>query len=190
MEFGCSSCEYTSSKKQHISNHIKRKNSCGPGTKEIIEIPIEIKCQFCNKDFSTKQNLKDHIKNNCKINKEEVEKLKEEVEKLKQELKDIKNKKICSTNIKIRAQARKIYKENFKLKCIKCKNLDHIEICHIKPVKEFDIFSEIDTINKLDNLIGLCPNCHKDLDHSKKFEVARVATLHSFIIRHLENISI
>ena len=86
MEFGCSVCEYTSSKKQHIINHINRKKSCGSGIKEVVEIPIEIICEFCNKNFSTKQHLSVHIKNSCKeknkILLEENKKLKEKIREL------------------------------------------------------------------------------------------------------------
>lgn len=39
--------------------------------------------------------------------------------------------------------------------------------------------------NCMCNLIGLCPNCHIDLDKHKKFEVTRTATLHSMIIKLL-----
>lgn len=65
MEFGCSVCEYTSQKKSNVIRHINKKKTCGLGIKEIIEIPIDIKCEFCNKTFSTKQNLNDHIKKTC-----------------------------------------------------------------------------------------------------------------------------
>jgi cell division protein FtsB len=202
MEFTCSVCEYTSCIKRDVSRHINKKNTCGSGIKTIIEIPIDIICQFCNKKFSTKSNLHDHIKNNCKTKKkiiqtenkinleEENEKLKQDNEKLKQQIIDIKNKKIFSTQNSIRSQARKIYKQNFKLICVHCKNSENIETCHIKPVKDFDIFSEIELINKLDNLIGLCPNCHKWHDHSKKFEVLRTSILHSFVIKHLGNLGL
>jgi ElaB/YqjD/DUF883 family membrane-anchored ribosome-binding protein len=65
-EYGCSVCGYTSQLKQHVKDHLSRKRSCGPGIKELIEIPIEIICQYCNKKFSTKKTLDFHIKNNCK----------------------------------------------------------------------------------------------------------------------------
>ncbi len=65
MEFGCSICEYMSSKKENVVRHINRKIACGKGLREIIEIPIEIKCQYCEKNFSTYANLKGHEKNNC-----------------------------------------------------------------------------------------------------------------------------
>lgn len=66
MEFGCSVCEYVSCIKRDVVRHINRKKSCGPGTKEIIEIPIEINCEYCNNNFSTKANLKDHQTTHCK----------------------------------------------------------------------------------------------------------------------------
>ena len=66
MEFCCSVCKYTSFIKRDVARHVERKNSCGPGKKEIVEIPVEIKCEYCNKNFYTKSNLSDHIKNNCK----------------------------------------------------------------------------------------------------------------------------
>lgn len=85
MEFACSVCEYTSSKKENVTRHINRKKSCGPGNKEIIEIPIEIKCTFCNKNFSSFKNLNFHLKNYCK-EKDLIkdEKIKEQNEKIKE----------------------------------------------------------------------------------------------------------
>jgi hypothetical protein len=65
-EFACSVCQYTSYIKTDVVRHINRKRSCGEGVKEIIEIPIEITCEYCNKGFSTKAHLTDHIKKYCK----------------------------------------------------------------------------------------------------------------------------
>jgi hypothetical protein len=93
MEFGCSCCDYTSPKKEHVVRHINRKTSCGPGIREIIEIPTEIKCKFCNKNFKTKRNLELHEKYHCqnkeKILEEENRKLKEELEQIKKESKNV-----------------------------------------------------------------------------------------------------
>ena len=62
MEFSCSVCGYTSTQKEHILTHINRKKSCGPGIKEIVEIPVEIICKYCNKKFATSRTLERHLK--------------------------------------------------------------------------------------------------------------------------------
>jgi hypothetical protein len=65
-EFACSVCQYTSTKRDHVERHVNKKKSCGPGIKEIIEIPIEINCEFCGKNFSTQKTLIFHLKKTCK----------------------------------------------------------------------------------------------------------------------------
>jgi len=86
MEFGCSICEYISSKKGNVTRHIKTKKGCNIG--EVVEIPVEIRCDFCNKNFSTKEILKEHQKKICKqklaMQDEEIKKLKEELRQAKQ----------------------------------------------------------------------------------------------------------
>jgi len=86
MEFGCSVCEYTSNKKENIVKHFNKKKSCGVGAKEIIEIPIDITCEYCNKNFSTNKTLKFHITTSCK-RKDDA--LKEENKRLKEELRRV-----------------------------------------------------------------------------------------------------
>ncbi len=86
-EYSCSVCQYSSHLKEHIVRHINKKKSCGLGLKEIIKIPIEIKCEFCNKNFSSSASLKYHIKNSCRQKEtakdEEIRRLKEENKFLK-----------------------------------------------------------------------------------------------------------
>ena len=85
MEFACSICQYTSYIKTDVVRHINRKKSCGDGVKEIIEIPIDIFCNFCNKTFSTRAHLNDHVKNRCK-QKEAIKdaKIKQQADKIKE----------------------------------------------------------------------------------------------------------
>jgi hypothetical protein len=49
-------------------------------------------------------------------------------------------------------------------KCKVCGYERHIEVCHIKPVSEFNGETLITDINKLNNLIALCPNHHWEFD--------------------------
>jgi hypothetical protein len=79
MKFSCSVCSYTSFRKNDVEKHFNKKNKCGNGIPEIIEIPVDIKCEFCNKLFTTNSSMKRHIKT-CKIN----DKIKELEDKLAQ----------------------------------------------------------------------------------------------------------
>ncbi len=64
MEFACSICGYTSSKKVNVAKHINKKNPCGDGVRQIVQVPTEIVCQHCNKNFKLQKSLKYHIDNN------------------------------------------------------------------------------------------------------------------------------
>jgi hypothetical protein len=90
MEFYCSLCEYKSYFKVAVQRHITKQKPCKFGTREIIEVPIDIKCDNCNKNFSTVSNLSEHKKFHCK-NKDQlisekdtvITELKEEVDVLR-----------------------------------------------------------------------------------------------------------
>ena len=66
-EFSCSVCQYTSDTKKSVKRHIDAK--CVRA--EIIEIPIDINCEYCTKSFTTIPNLKKHLKI-CKIKKDQA----------------------------------------------------------------------------------------------------------------------
>ena len=67
---------------------------------------------------------------------------------------------------KINKHAQAIYRESGQLhKCQVCGYDFAIQICHIKPVKQFPKNTPYKTINKLSNLIALCRNCHWEFDH-------------------------
>lgn len=67
---------------------------------------------------------------------------------------------------RLRNLSRAIYKKH-KLSeiCVKCGYNKHIQVCHIKPQKDFLETESIGLVNELTNLIGLCPNCHWEFDH-------------------------
>lgn len=81
-------------------------------------------------------------------------------------LKEVKNKRSYQGHSRIRDLARKLYfNSNLPKKCLVCNYDFHIEICHIKPIKDFADNTKITDINNLDNLVALCPNHHWELDN-------------------------
>lgn len=70
-----------------------------------------------------------------------------------------------STFALIRTRARAIAKKLGWKSCKHCGYDKHIEICHIKPIKDFSEDSLISEVNHIDNLLPLCPNCHWEFDH-------------------------
>jgi predicted restriction endonuclease len=66
----------------------------------------------------------------------------------------------------IRRHAQCIFTSSNNIKsCAKCGYDRHIEIAHIRPVSSFPDTSIIGEINKIDNLIALCPTHHWEYDH-------------------------
>jgi len=50
--------------------------------------------------------------------------------------------------------------------CDYCGYDRHVDVCHIKPIHEFDnSYSRVIEVNNPLNLICLCPNHHWELDH-------------------------
>lgn len=67
----------------------------------------------------------------------------------------------------IRTNARALAKSLGWTSCKHCGYDKHIEICHIKPIKDFSEDSLISEVNHIDNLLPLCPNCHWEFDNKK-----------------------
>jgi rRNA maturation protein Nop10 len=66
----------------------------------------------------------------------------------------------------IRNHAHRVARINdMKKECPFCDYSNHVELCHIKDIKDFDKNTKLKVVNSLDNLIYLCPNHHWDLDH-------------------------
>ena len=68
MEFQCSDCHYESGKKENVKRHILAKCQ----TAEIIEIPVEIKCEYCKKTYATSTSLSRHLKTCREKNKKQI----------------------------------------------------------------------------------------------------------------------
>ncbi len=159
-------------------NLIKHLNICKfKPDDEIIAAYTDFFCIHCKKIISAKSNLERHL-TVCRI----------KIENIKQQLKE-KNKLCKKYKLEsIRSHARITYKKYTKvMNCVHCNHSGSTEVCHIKAISEFDKLSSREEINHISNLVGLCPNCHVDLDRHKKFEVVRTVTLHSMLVKHLNN---
>lgn len=65
----------------------------------------------------------------------------------------------------IRSRARSVVKKLGQCSCQRCGYNEHIEVCHIKPISDFDENEKVSIVNDPDNLLVLCRNCHWEFDH-------------------------
>jgi tRNA threonylcarbamoyladenosine modification (KEOPS) complex Cgi121 subunit len=68
----------------------------------------------------------------------------------------------------VRSRARILGKQLGLNKCSHCGYDKHVEIAHIKAIKDFSLSTKISTINHPSNIIALCPNCHWEFDHKAR----------------------
>jgi predicted HNH restriction endonuclease len=66
----------------------------------------------------------------------------------------------------VRSRARAVMKHKPQI-CSKCGYDKHVEVAHIKSIKNFDLNTLISEVNDESNLILLCPNCHWEYDHQQ-----------------------
>lgn len=66
---------------------------------------------------------------------------------------------------RLRQDARRHYLSAFPYRCVQCGYDKHIEICHKRSLTAFSLETPISVVNALDNLVGLCRNCHWEFDH-------------------------
>lgn len=103
----------------------------------------EGKCCYCKTIISKSKKYCDQCSNNASIKKH----------------------KYYQTTI--RTNARAIAKKLGWTSCKHCGYDKHIEICHIKAIKDFSEDSLISEVNHINNLLPLCPNCHWEFDNKK-----------------------
>jgi len=66
---------------------------------------------------------------------------------------------------RLRQDARRVYLPAMPYRCVCCGYAKHIEVCHKRSLTSFSLDTPISVVNSLDNLVGLCPNCHWEFDH-------------------------
>lgn len=74
----------------------------------------------------------------------------------------------------VRERARKAIKEVPNV-CSKCGYSKHVEVCHIKAISTYPLDTMVSEINRKENLIKLCPNCHWESEHSLDIQQAKTA---------------
>lgn len=146
---------------------------------------IDKTCKYCNKIFKSRVGNKEKTfcsiqcsntyRSQNKIKKERL--LKRKIEntyknsfienKTKKQLFSLR-KTWQSARSGIRKHAQNIYFKNYnkEYKCVVCGYNKYIEVCHKKSVSSFGDDTLIKDINNIDNLIGLCPNCHWEFDNN------------------------
>jgi hypothetical protein len=49
--------------------------------------------------------------------------------------------------------------------CSYCDYRKHVEVCHLKPIRDFPAWATVGEVNAKSNLKYCCPNHHWELDH-------------------------
>ena len=66
----------------------------------------------------------------------------------------------------IRSLARAAYRKSNRPKaCTVCGYATHYEVCHIRPINDFQPTDFVANVNTLANLVALCPNHHWEFNH-------------------------
>ena len=77
----------------------------------------------------------------------------------------VRGERLYQKNSRIRENARMRFLSTGIKACQICEYDKHIEIHHIKSISSFPLDTTIREINHLDNLVGLCPNCHWEVEN-------------------------
>lgn len=91
---------------------------------------------------------------------------------------------------KVRGRARSLYKTEIEAGCENCEYKKHTEVCHIIPIPDFPLNTEVWRVNHRNNILILCSNCHWEADHNALDESSLVLEkLNSTRLRGLTGVS-
>lgn len=157
-------------KTKYLNKYLENPNICEYCGKEILprenEKVSETKSKrFCNLSCSSKHRNEHRLKKQVKEKEPKTPKERAILEREKGDL--FSNRKNWqSARSSIQKWARIIYLESGKIQqCSVCGYVNHIEICHRKPVSDFDDEALVKEINDIENLVPLCPNHHWEFDN-------------------------
>jgi len=67
---------------------------------------------------------------------------------------------------RVRKHARSVYKNSDRPKCCAyCGYSRHYEVCHVREISSFALSTSIAVVNRIENLVALCPTHHWEFDH-------------------------
>lgn len=184
--FCCSDCHLTFNKVttincKHCGDKTKNPKFCSKScaaSHNNVEFPKRQKGYHYKKD-SNGNNIKVFKVHTCKVCGVEVAHRRTTCDEHNSTLVDWSNvtigelraKRSFQIHSRLRTLARLWYnKSNKSKRCMHCNYDKHYEVCHIKPVNSFKSHELVTTVNSLDNLIALCPNCHWEFDNLRSVE--------------------
>lgn len=159
-------------KQQALERYYANPNICKCCNK-IIEVKegervVEVRIKkFCNSSCSATYNNRQRIKKvkPIRIPKVRIKKERLLVSMTKGELFS-KRLNWQSARSEIQQHSRLVLLQSGTSKqCKVCGYTNHVEVCHIKSVKDFDNDATIAEINCINNLVYLCPNHHWEFDN-------------------------
>ena len=142
--------------------HTRKKKFCNQSCagkfnnniRNALKNRVLVNCPLCDKMFYPYTNLSK--RKYCKDCWGKIRKQKSISNKTKSQ---------CSSRL-ISFHARQLmYSSKTNRECKICQYSKFVEVCHIKPIRNFFKDDLVSIINDIKNLVYLCPNCHWEFDH-------------------------
>jgi hypothetical protein len=170
MNINCTNCNITFDKKpsemKKTKNHFCTRNCAASFNNRGKRRHPPRTCKKCNLTYVTSKTHRSlSICIDCTSQINTTEQIKKMSKKDYRERESVKNRHPSWLNSHIRNFNRSWNSELRKLPCQKCGYNTHVELAHIKGIKDFNDDSTIEEINSPDNILVLCPNHHWEFDN-------------------------